>query len=205
LNYSYSDSSGYLNDPYKILSVVDPVTGDAIARVPVAGARGPTGVYLFESRPDTRRKQALYGELKKYLNGKVLSVSYRYMTDDWGIDSNTIEARVRWPLQTGMYVEPTLRFYTQTAADFYKLSLPAGQPLPRYASADYRLSDFNGTTVGLKFGRELTDGRQWSARLEYYQQTGNTPSGLLIGNQATRDQTPGLKAIIAQFSYRFGL
>jgi len=26
LNYSYSDSSGYLTDPYKILSVVDPVT-----------------------------------------------------------------------------------------------------------------------------------------------------------------------------------
>ena len=28
VNYSYSDSSGYLTDPYKILSVVDPVTGD---------------------------------------------------------------------------------------------------------------------------------------------------------------------------------
>jgi len=205
LNYSYSDSSGYLNDPYKILSVVDPVSGDAIPRTPAAGTTGPSSVYLFESRPDTRRKQALYGELKKYLSGKVLSLSYRYMTDDWGIDSNTVEARFRWPFQTGMYLEPTLRFYTQTAADFYKLSLPLGQPLPRFASADYRLSDFNATTVGLKFGRELGNGQQWSARLEYYQQTGSAPSGLLIGNQATRDQTPGLKAIIAQFTYRFGL
>jgi hypothetical protein len=204
LNYSYSDSSGYLNDPYKVLSVVDPVTGDAIPRTPAAGGAGPGSVYLFESRPDTRRKQALYGELKQYLSGKVLSLSYRYMTDDWGIDSNTVEARLRWPFATGMYVEPTLRFYTQTAADFYRLSLPLGQPLPRFASADYRLSDFNATTVGLKFGRELSGGQQWSARLEYYQQSGSAPAGLLIGNQANRDQTPGLKAVIAQFTYRFG-
>jgi hypothetical protein len=204
LNYSYSDSSGYLNDPYKILSGVDPASGDAIVRTPATGTTGPGNVYLFESRPDARRKQALYGELKKYLSGKVLSLSYRYMTDDWGIDSNTVEAKLRWPFATGMYLEPTLRFYTQTAADFYRLSLPLGQPLPQFASADYRLSDFNGTTVGLKFGRELSSGQQWSARLEYYQQTGNAPAALLIGNQANRDQTPGLKAVIAQFTYRFG-
>jgi hypothetical protein len=205
LNYSYSDSSGYLNDPYKIVSVVDPVTGDAIGRTPVFGTRGPGNVYLFESRPGTRRKQALYGELKEYLSGKVLSLSYRYMTDDWGIGSNTVEARLRWPFATGMYVEPTVRYYTQSAADFYRLSLPLGQPLPQFASADYRLSDFTGTTIGLKFGRELSSGQQWSARLEYYQQIGNVPARLLIGNQANRDQTPGLKAVVVQFSYRFGL
>ena len=36
VNYSFSDSSGYLNDPYKILSVVDGLTGDP---VPVEGER----------------------------------------------------------------------------------------------------------------------------------------------------------------------
>ena len=41
VNYSYSDSSGYLNDPYKILSVVDPLTGDTITRTP-RRARAPT-------------------------------------------------------------------------------------------------------------------------------------------------------------------
>jgi hypothetical protein len=55
VNLSYSDSSGYLTDPYKILSVVDPVTGDLIGRTPAPGAAGPTGVYLYESRPDSRR------------------------------------------------------------------------------------------------------------------------------------------------------
>lgn len=204
LNYSYSDSSGYLTDPYKILSVVDPVTGDTIARAPPAGIAGPDGLYLFESRPDSRKKQSLYGEAKRYFGGKVLSVAYRYMTDDWDIDSHTLEGKLRWPLSTGMYVEPQLRYYTQTAANFYRLSLPQGQPLPQYASADYRLSDFDATTLGVKFGHELSRGREWSMRLEYYQQKGNVPSSQLIGNQANRDQAPDLKAIIAQFSYRFG-
>src|SRR5690606_16650467 len=35
INYSYRNASGYLNDPYKILSVVDPLTGDTLSRVPV--------------------------------------------------------------------------------------------------------------------------------------------------------------------------
>jgi hypothetical protein len=55
VNYSYSDSSGYRNDPFKLLSVVDPVTGDTLTRMPIG--QGPDGVYVFESRPDTRTKQ----------------------------------------------------------------------------------------------------------------------------------------------------
>ena len=31
-NYSYSNSQGYLNNPYKLLSLVDPVTGDTLER-----------------------------------------------------------------------------------------------------------------------------------------------------------------------------
>jgi hypothetical protein len=205
LNYSYSDASGYLNDPYKFLSVVDPATGDTLSRIPASASGGPSGVYRFENRPAARTKQALYAEGKKYLGGKALTLAYRYMTDDWKIDSHTLEARLRWPLGSGNYIEPHVRYYSQTAAEFYRLSLVNGQPLPQFASADYRLGEFDATTVGLKFGRELRRGREWSVRLEYYQQSGNVPSGLLIGNQAGRDQTPDLSAIIAQFSYRFGL
>ena len=41
VNYSYSDSSGYLTDPYKMLSVVDPVTGEPVVRTPAPGTAGP--------------------------------------------------------------------------------------------------------------------------------------------------------------------
>ncbi len=49
LNYSFSSADGYLNDPYKIVSLVDPVTGDPVARIPTPGVDGPSHEYLFES------------------------------------------------------------------------------------------------------------------------------------------------------------
>jgi len=200
VNYSYSDSSGYLNDPYKLLSVVDPLTGDTLARVPIG--QGPNGVYLFESRPDARTKQSLYAEVKHSFGDPVMYFSYRYMTDDWGIDSHTGEVRLRWPLGDG-YIEPQLRYYTQSAADFYRASLVSGTALPRYASADFRLGDFDATTVGIKYGHGTPNGNEWSIRAEYYQQTGSVPSEQIIGNQANRALYPDLSAVIVQFGYRF--
>ena len=205
VNYSYSRASGYLNDPYKFLSVVDPISGDTIARTPAAGHTGPDGVFLFESRPDSRTKQSAYAEWKHAFGGPVLELSYRYMTDDWNIDSHTLEGRLRWPLGSSSYLEPHLRYYTQTAASFYRSSLPLGQALPTYASADYRLGEFDGITLGMKYGYVTTSGGEWTGRLEYYQQNGRIPATMLIGNQSSREQYPGLKAVILQLGYRFSL
>lgn len=202
VNYSYSDSSGYLNDPYKILSVVDPLSGDTVGRIPVG--EGPTGVYLYESRPDSRKKQSLYVEGKHAFGEHVMRLAYRYMTDDWGIDSSTMEASWHWPINADNYLEPQLRYYKQGAADFYRASLVEGQPLPQYASADFRLGDFDATTVGVKFGHHTPDGNEWNARLEYYQQTGTIPADQIIGNQANRPQYPDLSAVVVQFGYSFG-
>ncbi len=203
VNYSYSNSSGYLNDPYKILSVVDPLTGDTLTRVPMG--EGPNGVYRFESRPDSRAKHSLYSEVKHAFGAPVLHVSYRYMTDDWNIDSHTLETRLRWPIGASSYVEPLLRYYTQSEADFYRSSLFATEPLPEFASADFRLGSFDATTVGVKFGHRNASGSEWNARLEYYQQSGDIPSEQIIGNQASREQYPDLGAVILQFGYRFSL
>ena len=203
-NYSYSESSGYLNDPYKILSVVDGVTGDAIPIAPDPVFDGPSHLFRYERRPDERVKHSLYTQGKYYLGGKVLDVSYRYMTDDWEIDSHTVDLRYRWPIGESAYLEPHVRFYTQTAAEFYAPSLVDGLALPEYASADYRLADFDATTIGLKYGWKTGNGNDVSMRLELYQQSGNIPTDSLIGNQLARDNYPDLNAIILQFSYRFG-
>jgi len=202
LNYSYSDSSGYLNDPYKILSVVDPVSGDTLARVPTG--QGPNGFYRYESRPDSRVKQGIYAEMKHAFGAPVLQLSYRFMTDDWGIDSSTLETKLRWPVGAGNFIEPQLRYYTQSEADFYRSSLVDGQPVPEFASADFRLGNFDAITVGVKFGHRTASGNEWSTRLEYYQQSGDVPKEQILGNQARREQYPDLSAVIVQFGYRFG-
>ncbi len=203
LNYSFSNSSGYLTDPYKILSLVDGTSGDTIPRVPAPGAEGPSHEFRFENRPDDRTKHSLYGQAKYYMGGKVLDASYRYMTDDWEIDSHTVDLRLRWPLGESSYIEPHLRFYTQSEADFYTISLVDGVELPRFASADYRLGNFDAITAGLKYGWRTRNGNEMSIRAEVYQQSGAIPGDLLIGNQVGTETYPDLNAIIVQFSYHF--
>jgi len=205
LNYSYSDSSGYLNDPYKILSVVDPVTGDTIENTPPSGANGPSHVFVFESRPDARAKHSFYGQTKYYWDGRVVDLSYRYMTDDWDINSHTIDARLRFPIGDRRFLEPHLRFYTQTEAEFYRASLIDEDPLPSYATSDYRLGNFDALTVGIKYGWKTNSGHDLSVRLEYYMQRGDVPADQVIGNQQQRDLYPDLDAVIFNFGYRFGI
>ena len=204
LNYSYSDSNGYLNDPYKIISMVDGVTGDTVPRTPAPGVEGPSHEFRFESRPEDRAKHSLFGQAKYYWDGRVVDVSYRYMTDDWDIDSHTLDAKVRFPMGDSRFLEPHVRFYSQSEAEFYRASLVDSGPLPLYASADYRLGDFDAITAGIKYGWKTGSGSDMSVRLAYYRQDGEVPAEQIIGNQSQRELYPGLDAIIFNFSYRFG-
>lgn len=199
-NYSLSQADGYLTDPYKILSVIDPVLGDPIAPPVDVGV---DYLYLFESRPDTRDKQSMFGMIKRDVGGNVFDVSYRYMTDDWEIDSHTVDLHYRWNLDRGSYLQPHIRFYSQSAADFYQTVLFDGDPLPLFATADYRLSEFDAVTIGIKFGKPTARG-EMSGRLEFYQQTGKASPGSSVGSLQSFDLNPELNAIIAQFGYKFG-
>jgi hypothetical protein len=197
LNYALSASSGYLSDPYKILSVLDPITADPVA--------GPPGMYLYlyESRPDRRVKHSLFAMIKHKLGRHVVDGSYRFMTDDWGIDSHTLELHWRSPVGGGWYIQPHARYYTQSAADFYRPYLLDGDPLPDHASADYRLGDLDGLTAGLKVGRALQGGGEYSARVEYYQQSGRSPPGASFGSLDDFDLFPSIGSVIVQLGYRF--
>ena len=93
---------------------------------------------------------------------------------------------------------------SQTEAEFYRASVIDGDPLPQYASSDYRLGDFDALTAGIKYGWKMESGNDMSVRLEYYMQRGEVPAAQIIGNQSQRELYPDLDAIIANFSYRFG-
>lgn len=197
--YSYGQSDGYLTDPYKVLTVVDPVTG-----VPVPGpGEDVSYLYLFEHRPDSRTKQSGFVEWRHAFDRDSLALNARYMTDDWGIDSQTVEARYRWNINENSYLEPHLRWYTQSAADFYTTVLFDGDPLPEYASADYRLADLDAYTIGAKYGHRTERG-EWSVRLEYYHHEADPSPGAAVGDLAEFDELIlPMSAVIAQFGYRF--
>jgi len=194
---SYGKSDGYLNDPYKLLSVVDPVTGR-----PVPSPEPGINLYLYKQRPDTRAKKSGFVEWRYAFDRDSVALNYRFMDDDWGIQSHTVEGRYRWNISDNIYLEPHLRYYQQNAADFYRTVLFAGDALPQFASADYRLADNKTWTAGIKYGQRTARG-EFSVRLEYYQQTADPSPGSAVGDLAAFDLVPKLKAVIAQIGYKF--
>ncbi len=190
LNYSLSSASGYLNDPYKMLSRIDRNTGSTVDNI-------------YENRPDSRTKHSLYWLTRYNFDRDVISASYRYFFDDWGITSHTLDMNYNWKFAEHHYLEPRLRFYSQSEADFYHLNLISGDPLPREASSDYRLAKFHGFTYGLKWGWDMKNGHAFLLRLEYYNTFGDQSPSSLIGVQRGLDAYPNLKATIAQIQYTF--
>jgi len=191
VNLSLSEADGYMTDPYKLVSVVDDISGL------------PTD-QLFENRPDSRSRQSLFGKYRKTLaNNDIFTASYRYMTDDWGVDSNTFDFTYRLKFSNGYYLQPRLRLYDQTAADFYAYFLLESDPVPSEVSADYRLGEMDATTVGIKFGREVDRQHSWSVRLEQYVQSGESSPSEAVGQLRGQDLYPDVTATIVQFSYAF--
>ena len=189
-NYSLSRASGYLTDPYKILSRVDPITGATVD-------------YVYENRPDSRLKHAFYWLTRYHLGRDVASASYRYFFDDWGVKSHTLDLNYNWKISDRQHLEPQFRFYSQSAADFYRVNLFSGEPLPSEASADYRLAKFNGFTYGLKWGWLFRNESELLLRIAYYQQIGDSSPDSAVGIQNGLDLYPDLKATMFQVQYRF--
>jgi hypothetical protein len=192
LNYTNSRVAGYQTDPYKLITVVHATSG------------APLEPYLFESRPERRLKHAVAGELLGNLGRDVMTLSYRYFDDDWGINSHTGELNYRLNYAANQYLQPNVRWYHQTAADFYRRYLVAGEPTPAFASADYRLGDLTAMTYGLKYGRTLPSGNELSLRVEYYAQTGEHHPADAIGELRELDLFPTVEAWIVNVGYTFG-
>jgi hypothetical protein len=188
-NYSLSQQQGYLTDPYKIVSLLE--------------TDGRPYEYRYESRPDDRTKQSLFLLSKSHhAKSQVLTLSYRFHTDDWGIDSHTVDGLYHWQLNARHSIEPHLRLYQQSAADFYTQGLSRFNPLPTFMSADSRLGEFTAVTLGAQYGYHLSEDSQFHLRLEWYQQTGQESS--LPGDLDKRyDVYPDLDAMIVQVGYSF--
>jgi hypothetical protein len=204
-NYGISLSDGYLNDPFKVLSVIDDDTlgGNYGGNFQEVG----NNVYLYEARPDSRMKNTFYWQTKYALdNGDVIDGSYRFMLDDWGINSHTIALRYRWALGDS-YLEPHLRYYMQSEADFYKRYLTSteynsgGAPTITEASSDERLSEMDAVTVGLKYGYKISKDKEINFRAEYYMQSHGGDNG--FGKLTSQDLYPDSDTIILQVGYSF--
>ena len=190
LNYSYDAQSGYLNDPYRVISVVDPVSGEPISS-------------LYENRPNKRRSQSVYWYNKFDFGPTVTEVGFRYFKDSWGIGSETADFSERVNLSRSFYIEPSARLYQQSAATFFHDFLLANQPLPTYASSDVRLDKFSARTLGAKVGFKLNGRSEIHIQGDYYQQTGNAHPADAVGQLKQQNLFACTKATFVTIGYKW--
>jgi hypothetical protein len=193
-NLSLGQSDGYMNDPYKIVTIYDGTAGATL---------GDPQSYIYEKRPDSRLKQSLYVASKNYISSGVVTSSYRYTTDDWDLKSHTLQVGYNFPVSAKWRLEPSFRYYTQSAVDFYDFAIADNEALPRYVTADNRLGEMTTLTPAIKFIRKLKNERDLSLLLQYYQQTGDSSPSGAVGTQVGQDLFPDVTAYAVQVNYSF--
>lgn len=193
-NLSVGSSSGYMNDPYKLVTIYDDNVGATL---------GDPISYIFESRPDKRLKTSFYIASKNYFKSGILNLSYRFLNDDWGLTSHTIETSFNFRIAANWRLEPGFRYYLQNAVDFYKLALGASETLPQYITADYRLGDLTTIAPGLKLINKLENEKELSFILRLYHQMGDSSSFKPVGSQVGQNLIPDTDAVIVQINYSF--
>lgn len=128
---SITEQSGYLSDPYKLLDV----------------------------RPDDKTQIGWSNAFRHFFidADAALHVNYRYYHDDFGISSHTLDASWYQNVGRDWQVVPHIRYYSQSAADFYTSIDDFTKPIEQFQSSDYRLSAFGAISGGINLIGRFND------------------------------------------------
>jgi len=139
-----SRGEGYYNDPYKSTLTFYP---DQVLPI-----------LMPDTRPGHRNELAWLTRYRRHFPeaNATLQADYRYFRDDWGIRAHTLELAWQQDFGQRWSVRPALRYYTQSAADFYSPLVPL--PQPRVLSSDQRLGAFGGLSPSLRVIARLENG-----------------------------------------------
>lgn len=165
-NVTYSDGRGYYDDPYKPL----------------------------DTRPDERKILAWLTRVNHTVADRdaVLRTAFRLLRDDWGLTSVMLEAQWAQSLPMGFTVTPGLRYYSQSAVDFYyNPPWPTGFVPGQDYTADTRLSAFGALNPSIKVAKAFADGWTADLRVDFYRQKASWRLG---GNGS-----PGLETFSARW------
>jgi hypothetical protein len=122
----------------------------------------------IERLPDTRLKTPIGMRFNYYVNETfVLKTYYRYYTDDWGIDSHTIELEVPIKIAEKFTLYPSYRYYTQTQADYFA-PFNENVSTQEFYTSDFDLSDFdaNQYSFGIRYTDIFTKMHIWKLNLK---------------------------------------
>jgi len=136
--------SGYLSDPYKL----------------VFNSAQPG---LRDNRPDDRTQYMWSAQLRRWseMFGAALHADYRFYYDDWNIRSHTLDVGFLKHTEAGWSFEYSMRYYSQTQAEFYEPFYQAVRS-DGYYSSDYRLSPYGALSFRVKVAETIND---WTVSL----------------------------------------
>lgn len=159
----WSRGRGWYDDPYRATLTFRP------------GASLPA--FAPDHRPAARESIAWLTRYRHHVAGAAgtLQLDYRLFRDDWGIRSHTIEAGWSQDLAAGWTLRPALRWYWQSAADFYSPVVP--QPAREFQSSDQRLAAFGGLSPSLRLGWRDGQGLAIEATAGWYRNAANLRPG----------------------------
>ena len=190
-NLTYGRATGYLGDPYRVIQkFVEVVPGLFVPRV------------YPENRPDRREHGIGFVRLNHTvapLQG-ALEVSYRFFHDSFGSTSHTLGATWLQKIGAQFVLSPSLRYYQQSAADFYRVTLdgtsfvPSPNPAGPFYSADYRLAKLRTWDYGVKAVWKCSDRLQLDAAVEHYAMHGR--DGFTLASAFPRARTVTLGATV---------
>jgi len=159
LNLGWSQSQGYLSDPYKVL----------------------------DERPRSRTRQTVQTRWNHHADSldSTERLAYRYFQDSWGIRAHTFDLEHVQPLGDKWKATAALRYHSQNAARFYVESDgseigPFGPSIPQGAafySLDQRLSAYGAVTLGLKLTHQWDSNTAIDFKFENYEQRGSWALG----------------------------
>ncbi|HTL59265.1 MAG TPA: DUF3570 domain-containing protein [Candidatus Limnocylindrales bacterium] len=154
-NFTFRNSHGYLNDPYR---------GVLFQDYPQFDLNKP--ILFPEKRPNFRQSYLGFVSLTQFitpLHGSIEG-AYRYSYDTYDISAHTINLSWHQKIINRVLLSPFFRYYRQTAASFYGTQFPGDPsnpfdptPIPTYYSADYRLSKMETFSVGVDLSAKITE------------------------------------------------
>ncbi len=150
----YIKEDGYLNNPYMRV-VRDYNTNPKLTQ---------------ESKPNSRKAYGALFQYSKALSDRLTTVSsYRFYSDDWEINSHTLNGELYYEFNDKLTTGIGLRYYTQSKSEFYNGSADYFTN-QTYASSDRRMSSFNSLNYKLSGDYKISSDISLNGSLNYYDQ-----------------------------------
>jgi hypothetical protein len=182
LLYDFRDENGFLAGSYRVARLFQP--DGTVFGIP-------------ENVPDNRVRNSVAIKYNYFIRRWLVSTAttLRYYFDTWGVGSETAEERISRDLNKKWSMTLNLRYYTQTASNFYQDKYDPAN-LTTFFTGNKTLSNYYSILAGIRPTYHFHQNWEAYGKMEYYIEHFNNFTD--VGNplDANDDKLYALKALI---------